>query len=328
MPGHRIPRRDVLGTAAAFFMSAASARAQQAAWPARPVKILVGFPPGGGADAIARVIAKWLSERWGQPVVVDNKPGASTMIASEVVARSAPDGYTLLLAVSNHTSNPALFSRVPYDTRRDFTPIIMIGAAPAVLVVNPGLPAKSMPELLALLRAKPGKLTYGSAGNGSIGHFAGEMLKQKAGVDMVHVPYKGTAPAETDLMGGFVDLMFTGTVTALPQIKAGRMRGIAVGSRKRLAVLPDLPTVDEAGVPGFESGIWYGLLGPAGLPTAITEKINHDVMKALQENEVSSQLLTLGAAPIGNTPAEFARQIEEEIVSFEKLVKAAGISGE
>lgn len=328
MPAHRIRRRDVLGTAAALLMPAASARAQQAAWPARPVKILVGFPPGGGADAIARVTAKWLSELWGQPVVVDNKPGASTMIASEVVARSAPDGYTLLLAVSNHTSNPALFSRVPYDTRRDFTPIIMIGAAPAVLVVNPGLPAKSMPELLALLRAKPGKLTYGSAGNGSIGHFAGEMLKQKAGVDMVHVPYKGTAPAETDLMGGFVDLMFTGTVTALPQIKAGRMRGIAVGSRKRLAVLPDLPTVDEAGVAGFESGIWYGLLGPAGLPTAITEKINHDVMKALQENEVSSQLLTLGAAPIGNTPAEFGRQIEEEIVSFEKLVKAAGISGE
>ena len=328
MPGHRIRRRAVLGTAAAFLLPAASAGAQPAAWPARPVKIFVGFPAGGGADAVARVIAKRLSELWGQPVVVDNKPGASTMIASEAVARSAPDGYTLLLAVSNHTSNPALFSRVPYDTRRDFTPIIMIGAAPAVLVVHPGLPAKSMPELLALLREKPGKLTYASAGNGSIGHLAGETLKQKAGVDMVHVPYKGTAPAETDLMGGFVDVMFTGTVTALPQIKAGRMRAIAVGSRKRLALLPDLPTVDEAGVPGFESGIWYGLLGPAGLPTGITEKINQDVVKVLQEDEVSSRLLALGAAPIGNSPAEFGRQIEEEIVSVEKLVKAAGISGE
>ncbi len=324
----RIHRRGVLAMAAALGASVTSARAQPADWPARPVRILVGFPPGGGADAVARVTAKQLADNWGQPVLVENKPGASTMIASEIVARAAPDGHTLTLAVTNHSSNPALFRRVPYDTRRDFTPIIMIASAPAILVVSPKVPAKSLQELLDLMRRQPGKLTYGSAGNGSIGHFAGELLKQKTGLNMVHVAYKGTAPAETDLMGGFIDLMFTGAVTALPQIKAGRMRALAVGSRKRLAALPDVPTVEEAGVSGFESGIWYGLLGPAGMPGDITDRINRDVVKALEEAEVRSRLVALGAVPVGGTPTEFGRQIDAEITTFEALVKAAGMSVE
>jgi tripartite-type tricarboxylate transporter receptor subunit TctC len=250
------------------------------------------------------------------------------MIAAEAVAKSTPDGYTLLLTVSNHTSNPALFSKIPYDTQKDFTPITVIGSAPMVLVVNPSIPSKTAKELLALLREQPGKFNYASAGNGSVGHLAGEMMKQMAKVDMVHVSYKGTAPAELDLIGGTINLMFTGMVTAVPQIKAGRMRGIAVGSATRTVGLPDLPTLDEAGVSGFESSIWYGLLGPAGMPASITAKVYADVVKVLQEPEVKARLLSQGADAIGSSPEQFRSQIAAEITRFDRLIKAAGIKSE
>jgi tripartite-type tricarboxylate transporter receptor subunit TctC len=306
----------------------AAALAQPAAWPSHVVKIAVGFPPGGGADAVARTVGQRLAEIWGQPVVVENKPGASTMIASESVARSAPDGYALLLAVSNHTSNPSLFSRIPYDTRKDFTPVVLIGAAPMILVVNPRLQAKSFAELLALIRQQPGKLSYASAGNGSVGHLAGELLKQNAGLDMVHVSYKGTAPAEADLMAGFVDLMFTGMVTALPQVRTGRMRGIAVGSKNRSTLLPDLPTIAESGVPGFEASIWYGLLGPAGMPRDVTQKVYQDVKRILQENSIRTGLLNQGIETTAGSPEEFQRQIDDELGKFDRLIKATGMKGE
>jgi tripartite-type tricarboxylate transporter receptor subunit TctC len=290
--------------------------------------MLVPFPPGGGADFVARLVGQRLSELWRQPVVIENRPGASTMIAAEAVAKSTPDGYTLLLTVSNHTSNPALFSKIPYDTQKDFTPITVIGSAPMVLVVNPSIPSKTAKELLALLREQPGKFNYASAGNGSVGHLAGEMMKQMAKVDMVHVSYKGTAPAELDLIGGTINLMFTGMVTAVPQIKAGRMRGIAVGSATRTVGLPDLPTLDEAGVSGFESSIWYGLLGPAGMPASITAKVYADVVKVLQEPEVKARLLSQGADAIGSSPEQFRSQIAAEITRFDRLIKAAGIKSE
>jgi tripartite-type tricarboxylate transporter receptor subunit TctC len=325
-----VTRRGLIIAAAAgcASMLPAITAAQADPWPNRPVRILVPFPPGGGADFIARLFGQRLSELWRQPVVIDNKPGASTMIAAEAVAKAPPDGYTLLLTVSNHTSNPALFSKIPYDTQKDFTPITVIGSAPMVLVVNPGVPARNARELIALLREKPGKFSYGSAGNGSVGHLAGELLKQTAKVDMVHISYKGTAPAELDLMGGTIDLMFTGMVTAAPQIRAGKMRGIAVGSTTRSALLPELPTLDEAGVPGFESTIWYGLLGPAGLPAPVAAKVYADVARTLQEPEVKAKLLGQGAEPIGSSPEQFRSRIAAEITRFERLVKAAGIKSE
>ena len=325
----RITRlRLVAASLACAAMLPVLAMAQPDAWPNRPVRMLVPFPPGGGADLVGRLVGHRLSELWRQPVVIENRPGASTMIAAEAVAKSPPDGYTLLLTVSNHTSNPALFSKIPYDTQKDFTPITVIGSAPMVLVVNPAVPAKTAKELLALLREKPGKFSYGSAGNGSVGHLAGELMKQIAKVDMMHVSYKGTAPAEIDLLAGTIDLMFTGIVTAAPQIKAGRMRGIAVGSATRSAVLSDLPTLDETAVPGFESSIWYGLLGPAGLPPPITAKVHADVVKVLQEPEVKAKLLSQGADAIGSSPEQFRSRIAAEITRFDRLVKAAGIKSE
>lgn len=324
-----ITRRRIVATSlACAVMLPVVAMAQSDAWPNRPVRMLVPFPPGGGADFVARLVGQRLSELWRQPVVIENRPGASTMIAAEAVAKSPPDGYTLLLTVSNHTSNPALFSKIPYDTQKDFTPITVIGSAPMVLVVNPALPAKTAKELLTLLREQPGKLNYASAGNGSVGHLAGELMKQMAKVDMVHVSYKGTAPAELDLIGGSINLMFTGMVTAVPQIKAGRMRGIAVGSSTRSVSLPDLPTLDEAAVPGFESSIWYGLLGPVGLPPSVTAKVYTDVVKVLQEPEVKARLLSQGVDAIGSSPEQFRSQIATEIARFDRLIKAAGIKSE
>jgi tripartite-type tricarboxylate transporter receptor subunit TctC len=316
------------GAAAAAGVGFAPGGARGADWPARPVRMVVGFPPGGGADAVARMLAERFAELWGQSVVVDNRPGASTMIASEAVARAAPDGHTLLLAVSNHTSNPALFAKVPYDTRADFTPISVVASAPLLLVVNPKVPASSLRELLTLARASPGKLSYASAGNGSVGHLAGELLKQQAGVDMVHVSYKGTGPAEVDLMAGTFDLMFTGMVTAVPQVKAGRMRPIAIGSLRRSQALPEVPTVEEAGVAGFEAGIWYGLLGPGGLPAAIVERIHRDVVRTVQDPAVRTRLTNQGAEAIAGSPAEFRRQIDAEIARNDRLVKSAGIKSE
>ena len=329
MKPNKSRRRFIAEAVALATAGAVSPLAAQATdWPTRPVHIVVPFPAGGGADFVARLIGERLTALWGQPVIIENRPGASTMIASEAVARAAPNGYTLLLAVSNHTSNPALFSRIPYDTEKEFTPITMIGSAPMVLVVKPSLPAQSLKELLALMRAQPGKLSYGSAGNGSVGHLAGELLKQMAGLDMLHVSYKGTAPAEVDLMSGTIDLMFTGLVTAAPQIKAGRMRGIAVGSTKRSAVLPGLPTLDEAGVGGFESSIWYGLLGPAGMPEVLLTKIHRDVAGVLQQPDVSAKLLSQGIETAGSSPDQFRSQIATEIKRFSDLVKGAGIKSE
>ncbi|MBL8386090.1 MAG: tripartite tricarboxylate transporter substrate binding protein [Burkholderiales bacterium] len=316
------------GTALAVGAGVGPALGQSAAWPTRPVRMLVPFPPGGGADFIARMLGQKLAEIWGQQVLVDNRPGASTMIAHEAVAKAAPDGYTLILAVSNHASNPALFSKIPYDTVKDFTPITVVGSAPMVLVVNPRLQARTLQELLAAMREKPGRMSYASAGNGSVGHLGGELLKQLTGVDMVHIAYKGTGPAELDLIGGTVDLMFTGMVTAVPQIKAGKMRGVAVGSLMRSSALPELPSISEAGVPGFESSIWYGLLGPAGLPREIVAKVHADTLKVLQLPDTRSRLLSQGAEAIGSTPEQFARQIEAEIARWIKLVKAAGIKSE
>ena len=300
-------RRIVAATVACAALLPVLAAAQADSWPTRPVRMLVPFPPGGGADFVARLFGQRLSELWRQPVIIENRPGASTMIAAEAVAKSPPDGHTLLLTVSNHTSNPALFNKIPYDTQKDFTPITVIGSAPMVLVVNPSVPAKTPKELLALLRERPGKLSYSSAGNGSVGHLAGELMKQMAQVDMVHVSYK---------------------VTAAPQIKAGRMRGIAVGSTIRSAALPDLPTLDEAALPGFESSIWYGLLGPAGLPPSITAKVHGDVVRVLQEPEVKAQLLSQGADAIGSSPEQFRARIAAEITRYARLVKAAGIRSE
>lgn len=327
MRSHDSRRRAVLALGALGAALAAPSIRAQATWPTRPVKLMVPFPPGGGADFVARLVGKQLGELWGQPVVIDNKPGASTMIASEAVARSEPDGHTLLLAVSNHSSNPAMFSRIPYDTLKDFAPITMLGSAPMVVVTHPNVPAKTMRELVALMQSRPGKLSYGSAGNGSVGHLAGEMFKQMAKVDILHVPYKGTGPAEIDLMAGTIDMMFTGVVSAAPQIRAGKMRGISVGSRTRSSVLPELPPVHDD-LPGFESAIWYGLLGPAGMPRNVVAKIHADAVRVINDPEVRQKLLGQGAEPIGSSPEEFRRHIEMEVEKFRQVVKAAGIKVE
>ncbi len=308
---------------------AAAAGAQSPGYPTKPVRIVVPFPPGGPADALARIVGDKLSASMGQPVVVDNRPGAAGNIGMELVAKSAPDGHTLALApAGNLTVNPSLYRNVPYDVARDFAPVTVIAAVPNVLVVNPQLPVKDLAELIAYAKANPGKLNYSSPGAGSGAHLAGELLKSSAGLDLVHVPYNGIAPATTAVVSGDVQLMFAAAPSALPQVTAGKLRAIAVASPKRIAAAPGLPTVDESGLPGFDVTSWYALVAPAATPPAVIDRIQKDVAKALEMPDVKAKLAGLGAEPIANTPVEFATMIRGETAKWGKIVKDANIKVE
>ena len=298
--------------------------AAQGAYPSKPIRMIVPYPPGGPTDVLGRIVAQKLSESLGQQVVVENRPGASGMIGSEVVAKAAPDGYTLLTNASIHVINPSLYPKMNFDALRDFAPVSLIAQVPLILVVNPGLPVKSVPELIALAKAQPNRLNFGSSGNAAAPHLAGESFKIATGVQMQQVPYKGSAPALTDLIGGQVQLIFDSMPSAMPHVKSGKVRALAVTTAKRSPTVPDLPTIAESGVPGFDISTWYGVWAPAGTPKDIVNKIAAEIAKALHQPAVRERLAALGAEPVGNTPEEFAAYCQSELAKWSKIVRESG----
>jgi len=298
-------------------------------YPSRPIRLVVPFPAGGTTDILAREAAQKLTEVLGQAVVVDNRPGAAGNIGSDLVAKSAPDGYTLLMGtVGTHAINPSLYSKMPYDHVKDFAPVVLVAGVPNVLVVNPTLPVNSVADLIKLAKDKPGQINFASSGSGTSIHLSGELFKTMAGVDMTHVPYKGSSPALTDLIGGQVQIMFDNLPSALPQIKGGRLRAIAVTSLKRAPVLPDIPTINESGLPGFEASSWFGVLAPAGTPAAIVARINTEVNKWLQSADAREKLLGQGAEAAGGSPEQFGNFIRAESEKWAKVVKFSGVKPE
>ena len=307
-----------------LLLCAGAAHAQS--FPTKPVRLIVPFAAGGSTDIIARVVATKLNEMWGSPVLVDNRAGGSTVIGTDIVAKAAPDGHTLLVTPAPFTIVPSLIPKLPYDPARDFEPITLINTTPLVVVVHPGVPAKSIKELIALARARPGALNYGSSGSGGSNHLAGELFNAMAGVKMVHVPYKGNAPALTDLVGGHVDVVFNGLTSALPFIKSGRLRALGMTSLNRSATLPQVPTLDEAGLKGFQAVAWNGLTAPARTPKDVVAKVNADVLKVIRSPELVEKLRAEGSDPVGNTPEQYARFLREEIAKWSKVIKAANIT--
>jgi len=318
-------RMLALATAALAALAVAPVAAQ-APYPDHAVRILVPFPPGGPADALARIAADEMARSFGQPVVVENRPGAGGNIGMELGAKAPPDGYTLTLApTGNLTVAPHLYAKLPYDPAKDYAPITVIAAVPNILIVNPRVPARSLAELIALAKAKPGSLNYASPGNGSGPHLAGELLKRMAGIDIVHVPYNGVGPAMTAVLAGDVQLFFAQSSAALQQIKAGKVIALGVASSRRIAAAPDIPTIAEAGLPDFDVVSWYALVAPAGTPPAIVAKVQATVAAALAKSDVRDKLAGLGAEPVGNTPAEFAAMQRAESARWQKLAREANI---
>jgi tripartite-type tricarboxylate transporter receptor subunit TctC len=299
--------------------------AQAQPYPNRPIKIVVPYAAGGAVDIVARTIGQPLSEALKQPVIVDNRPGASANIGMELVAKAAPDGYTLLMASNGIATNMALFPHLTFDSRRDFTPIAKVGHAPLVIVVPASSPAKSLKDLIAIAKAEPGKLTYASAGNGSSGHLAGELLKSTAKVDVLHVPYKGGAPAITDLLGERISFMPINPVEVMAHIRAGRLRALAVASDKRFPLLPDVPTVGEAGLAGYEASVWWGLVSPAKTPPEIVRLLNAEANKALANPATVNKLAELGVVVTPDTSDQFAMFIKSQTELWSGVIKSAGI---
>jgi len=295
-----------------------------AQYPARPVRMVVGFPPGGGTDIIARLVAQKLSERWGQPVVVENKPGASGNIGAELVAKSAPDGYTLLMAFSSHASNAAL-SKLPFDIHKDFSAITQVGSAPMVVIAHPALPAKTLGELIGYAKANPGAIKYGSSGIGTPVHLSGELMQQLAGIQMLHVPYKGIAPAMTAILGGEIQITYVAVLSGFQHFKAGRLRPLAVASKGRYPALADVPTAAEAGLPGYEIDFWYALLGPGGMAPALVERIQREAAAVLTAPEMRESLLAQGCIAVGGKPEELTALIRQEYALWSRVVQAGGI---
>lgn len=294
-------------------------------YPAKPVRMLIGFAPGGGADIVARSLSPRLVEAFGQQIIVDNRPGANGIIAAELAAKAPPDGYTLLVAPGNYAFAPAMYAKLPFDMTTAFAPVSQLAETPLLVVVHPSLPAKSIPQLIALAKSRPGKLAYASGGIGGAAHLATELFRTLTQVDLVHVPYKGTGAAISDLMGGQVPLCICTLPSVLPHAKSGRLRALAVTTARRTSAAPDIPTVAEAGVAGYEMSQWYGLLAPAGTPAPIIERLNAEVGKALKHPESRSRLQAEGAEPVGSSPQEFGAFFKSEIAKWTRIVQKAGI---
>jgi tripartite-type tricarboxylate transporter receptor subunit TctC len=310
----------------AITLIALVARAAAQDYPSKPIRLIVPFPPGGGNDTMARTVGHQLTAALGQQVVIDNRAGAGGIIGAETAAKAAPDGYTLFLGgVGSHGINPNLHAKLAYDPVRDFAPVTLIASAPLILVVHPSVPAKSVKELIQLAKAKPGQLNFASNGAGGSSHLAAEMFKMMTATAMVHVPYKGLSPALTDLLSGQVQLMFSSTVAILPQVRAGRLRSLALTAAKRSPALPDVPTVAESGVAGYETASWYGVLAPAGTPQPIVDRLNREIVRIVQLPEVRERLAAEGAEPVGNSPEEFAAHIKRELARWAKVIRQARI---
>jgi len=312
-----------LGAALGAVLFGLCAHAQD--YPSRPVRIVVPFAPGGPNDIIVRLVAQKLTETWGQPFVVENRPGAGGNIGTDLVAKAAPDGYTLLSVGPGSLIINPLIGKVPYDTARDFAPVTLMARAPNALVAHPSLPAGSVKELIELARSQPGRVNYGSGGNGSTPHLAGAMFASMAGVALTHVPYKGTAPAMADLIGGQVQIAFLGIPTVLPHVKSGKLRVLAVTGKRRSPELPGVPTVDEAGVPGYELSPWYGLLAPAGTPREVVVRLGEEVSRVVRAPEMKEKLAVQGAEVAGGSPEEFAALIRADTSTWSRVAKDAGI---
>ncbi len=296
------------------------------AWPAKPVRIIVPYPPGGGNDNLARIFAQKLSERLQQPVIVENKPGAGTLIGTEAAAKATGDGYTILLSsIVTHALAPALYPKVPYDPIKDFVPITILAVAPTVLVVNRDFPAKSVGELVALAKANPGKYTFASGGNGTTPHISGEIFKSMTAIDILHIPYKGGGPAIADLMGGQVDMIFDTAASAMPHVRSGKLRALAIATPKRHPDFPDLPTFAEQGLPDYSINSWYSLHAPAGTPREIVMKVHGEVVASLKSQDVVDRLRALNADPGGMPPDEFAAFVKSELDRYSQVIKKAGI---
>jgi len=309
----------------ALLCALASQAQAQSSYPSRPVRIVVPSPPAGGTDIIARVLAQYFSNTLGQQFFVENRPGAGNMIGIESVARAAPDGYTLLFVPSTLALNSVMYKKVSYDPVRDFAPITLAAAANNVLVINPAVAAKTLPEFIALAKAKPGQLTYGTPGIGTSPHMSMELFKSLAGVDLQHIPYRGTAPAMTDVISGQITAMFSNALTAKPQIESGAIRALGVSGRKRSEALPEIPPIAEAGVPDYEATQWYGLVAPAGTPPEIITRLHAEATQALKTQEMKDKLAGDGAEPVGTTPAEFAAHIKAELAKWTSVARAAKI---
>jgi tripartite-type tricarboxylate transporter receptor subunit TctC len=307
--------------AGAWIASAAA----QTAYPSRPLRLVSPFPPGGVVDTVSRVVAQKLSESLGQPVVVENKVGAGGNIAAEFVSKAVPDGYTLLMgSIATHAINVSLYSRMPYDAERDFAPVSLAATNTNLVVVNPSFPVRSIAELIVYAKANPGKLNYGTAGSGTAQHLAGELFKTTAGIDMVHVPYKGAAPGISDLLAGQIPLMFVDISISLPHVRAGRLRALAVTAGKRVPQLPEVPAVAESGMLGFEVNAWFGVFVPAGTPREIVNRLNADIVRGLAAPDVRERLLALGVEPVTSTPEQFAAFVKSEIAKWGRIVKISG----
>jgi tripartite-type tricarboxylate transporter receptor subunit TctC len=316
---------------AAIVLVAASALAAfpaLAQYPNKPVRMLVGFPPGGGVDITARIVAQKLTERWGKPVVVDNRTGAAGSIATDLLAKSAPDGYTLIMAFSSHSSNAALYDKLPFDINKDFTAVTLVATAPVVVTASQMLPVKTLAELITYAKARPGVVKYASSGVGTPVHLSGEYLAQLAGLQMVHVPYKGIAPAMTAMLGGETDITFPAVLSGLQHFKTGKLKALAVASKTRYPELPDVPTAAEAGLPGYEVEYWYTVLGPAGMPRAIVDQIQRDIAAIINTPEMKQSLLAQGSIAVGSTPEEADARIRSEYALWNKVVKTGNIKPE
>ena len=319
-------KRAFAVTAGVVLISAGASAVHAAdAYPSKPIKMIVAFNAGGATDIIARIVSQKLSDSLGQSVVVDNRPGATGIVGTEMVAKSPPDGYTLLMVTAGtHAINASLFKNLPYDPVKDFVHINWTAVAPNVLIVNNSVPATNVQELIRLAKEKPGQLTFGSAGSGSTLHLSGEEFKYMAGINITHVPYKGGAPAMTDLLGGRLTMMFDSISQAVPHIKAGKVRALGVTSAKRVPALPDVPTIAEAGVAGYNSNAWFGVVAAANTPKDIVAKLNAEINKALTDPEVKEKLISLGTEPVGGTPEQFTAHVKAEVVKWAKIVEVSG----
>jgi tripartite-type tricarboxylate transporter receptor subunit TctC len=313
--------------AIAAVMSVAAGLAFAQPFPAKPVHILVPYPPGGGVDVLTRTLADVVSKQWGQSIVVENRPGAGGVIASQAIATSSPDGYELIVVASGHATNPFLYPKLPYDTFKDFSPISLLASSPNVLLVRADSPFKSAAEIIAAAKAKPGSLSYGHAGNGTSTHLAGELLKNLGRIDLNAIPYKGGMPAINDLLGGQIPMSFNNGPESVGQLQAGTVRALAVTTAARAPFLPDVPSLSEA-LPGYDTEVWWGLLGPGGMPSDLVTKLSHDFVAALNTEAVKERLTKLGAVSIGSTPAKFDAKIHADYEKWGPIIKAAGMTAE